>query len=94
MTRKKVQCPIEDASPCAEKGGAWLCHVHHPKSLFRQQTDAKIAERVEARRLFEQSAKEDREARKRNPRHGRDSPIKPPYIPPHSYHDLSAKEKP
>ena len=44
---KGPQCTNGDASPDADSG-LWLCHLHHPKRLFRQQVSATREDRQTA----------------------------------------------
>lgn len=41
---KGPTCINGDARPDGESG-LWLCHLHHPQSLFRQQVSARKADR-------------------------------------------------
>ncbi len=44
---KGPPCTNGDASPDADSG-LWLCHLHHPKRLFRQQISATREDRQTA----------------------------------------------
>ena len=44
---KGPPCTNGDASPDADSG-LWLCHLHHPKRLFRQQVSATREDRQTA----------------------------------------------
>jgi len=63
MTRKKVQCPIEDATPY---GTEWYCHVHHPDKTFRKQVEAhqEFREAKKAERAGRRQAQQVERARK------------------------------
>lgn len=45
QTRKKRPCP--NGASVQHTDGRWLCHIHHPMMIFRQQVDRRQSLKAE-----------------------------------------------